>query len=100
VQLEGLGELEKSGDLIGIRTRDLPACSVVPQPTRLPLWKQWVLSYEGKKQVRVLGTICVYASFQPFEGFRWNWLCRPFFAFVVHFTALFATSNGTMIHER
>jgi hypothetical protein len=24
--------IEKSGDLIGIRTRDLPACSSVPQP--------------------------------------------------------------------
>jgi hypothetical protein len=23
----------KSNDLIGIRTRDLPACSIVPQPT-------------------------------------------------------------------
>jgi hypothetical protein len=28
---------EKSNDLIGNRTRDLPACSIVPQPTTLPL---------------------------------------------------------------
>jgi hypothetical protein len=28
--------IEKSIDLIGIRTRDLPACSIVPQPTMLP----------------------------------------------------------------
>jgi hypothetical protein len=28
--------IEKSDDLIKIRTRDLPACSVVPQPTTLP----------------------------------------------------------------
>jgi hypothetical protein len=27
---------EKSNDLNGIRTRDLPVCSVVPQPTMLP----------------------------------------------------------------
>jgi hypothetical protein len=26
---------KKSNDLIGIRTRDLPACSTVPQPTTL-----------------------------------------------------------------
>jgi hypothetical protein len=26
----------KSNDLIGIRTHDLPACSIVPQPTTLP----------------------------------------------------------------
>jgi hypothetical protein len=28
--------IEKSNDLIGIRTRDLPACCVVPQLTTLP----------------------------------------------------------------
>jgi hypothetical protein len=38
VRLEGLGlrSIEKSNDLIGIRTRDLPAFSIVPQPTTLP----------------------------------------------------------------
>jgi hypothetical protein len=33
--LEGLGQLRKFNDLIGNRTRDLPACSTVPQPTAL-----------------------------------------------------------------
>jgi hypothetical protein len=28
--------IEKSNYLIGNRTRDLPACSIVPQPTTLP----------------------------------------------------------------
>jgi hypothetical protein len=28
--------IEESYDLIGIRTRDLPACNLVPQPTTLP----------------------------------------------------------------
>jgi hypothetical protein len=28
--------IEKSNDLIGNQTRDLPACSMVPQPTTLP----------------------------------------------------------------
>jgi hypothetical protein len=28
--------IEKSSDIIGTRTRDLPACSIVPQPTTLP----------------------------------------------------------------
>jgi hypothetical protein len=36
VRLEGLCQLKKSNDLIGNRTRDLPACSNVPQPTTLP----------------------------------------------------------------
>jgi hypothetical protein len=31
---EGLGKLKKIS-LIGTRTRDLPACSIVPQPTTL-----------------------------------------------------------------
>jgi hypothetical protein len=35
VLLEGLGQLKKI-HLIGTRPRDLPACSMVPQPTTLP----------------------------------------------------------------
>jgi hypothetical protein len=36
MRLEGLGELKKFSDLIGIRSRNLPDCSIVPQPTTLP----------------------------------------------------------------
>jgi hypothetical protein len=35
MRLEGLGKLKKSSDLIWNRTRDIPACSTVPQPTML-----------------------------------------------------------------
>jgi hypothetical protein len=35
VRLEGLGQLKKI-HLIGTPTLDLPACSIVPQPTTLP----------------------------------------------------------------
>jgi hypothetical protein len=35
VRQEGLGQFKKI-HLIGTRTRDLPACSIVPQPTTLP----------------------------------------------------------------
>jgi hypothetical protein len=35
MRLEELGQLKKI-HLIGTRTRDLPACSIVPQPTTLP----------------------------------------------------------------
>jgi hypothetical protein len=34
--LDGLGQLKKSNDIIEYRTRDLPACSTVLQPTTLP----------------------------------------------------------------
>jgi hypothetical protein len=37
VRLEGLRQLKKSNDLIGNRTRFLPAFSIVPPPTTLPL---------------------------------------------------------------
>jgi hypothetical protein len=36
VWLEGLRKLKKSNDHNGNRTRDLPACSIVPQPPTLP----------------------------------------------------------------
>jgi hypothetical protein len=35
MQLEELGQLKKI-HLIGTQTHDLPACSIVPQPTTLP----------------------------------------------------------------
>jgi hypothetical protein len=35
VRPEGLGKLKKSND-IGSRTRDIPACSIAPQPSALP----------------------------------------------------------------
>jgi hypothetical protein len=38
VRLEGLGKLKKSTSS-GTRTGDLPACSIVPQPTTLTLQK-------------------------------------------------------------
>jgi hypothetical protein len=37
MRLEWLGKLKKSNDLIVTRTRELPACSIVPQLTTLPL---------------------------------------------------------------
>jgi hypothetical protein len=36
LRLEGLGKLKKFDDLIGTRTLDLAACSIVPPPTTLP----------------------------------------------------------------
>jgi hypothetical protein len=41
VRLEGLGEREKSKDLFGNRTRDLLACSTMPQPATLPRLYTW-----------------------------------------------------------
>jgi hypothetical protein len=35
VRLEVLGALKEMNDPIGSRTRDLPACSIAPQPSML-----------------------------------------------------------------
>jgi hypothetical protein len=35
LRLEGIGQLKKFNDFIENRNRDLPACSIVPQPTTL-----------------------------------------------------------------
>jgi hypothetical protein len=36
IRPEGLGKLKNSNELIGNQTRDLPACSIVPQSSMLP----------------------------------------------------------------
>jgi hypothetical protein len=36
VRPEGLHRLKKCNDLRGTRTRDIPACSIAPQPSTLP----------------------------------------------------------------
>jgi hypothetical protein len=48
VQLEGLSKLKKV-HLIKTGTRDLPACSIVPQPTMLPCGP--ITEHEGKVKV-------------------------------------------------
>jgi hypothetical protein len=40
-RLEELGKLKKLNDLIGNQTRDIPACSIVPQLTTLPRTPQY-----------------------------------------------------------
>jgi hypothetical protein len=52
VRLEELGQLKKKkpNDLIGTRTRDLPACSIVPQPTTL-LHINMSTFYEDQKKM-------------------------------------------------
>jgi hypothetical protein len=49
VRLEEIGQLKKFNDLIGNRTGDLPACSIVPQRTtlqRVPfLWHHFCFSF-------------------------------------------------------
>jgi len=58
--------VKKSNDTIGNRTRDLPACSVVPQPTALPRapnrneYQEYFLWSKGGRCVK-LTTLPLYA---------------------------------------
>jgi hypothetical protein len=45
LRLEWLGQLKKFNNFIGNRTRDLPACSTVPQTTTLPRAPIIILHY-------------------------------------------------------
>jgi hypothetical protein len=45
VWLEGLGQLKNPMTITGNRIRDLPACSIVPQPTTLPRAQKYLVSH-------------------------------------------------------
>jgi hypothetical protein len=50
MRVEGLGQLKKI-HLLGTRTRDLPACSIVPQPTTPLLEVQILQLYSRLKYI-------------------------------------------------
>jgi hypothetical protein len=56
VQLEGLGKLKIH--LIGTRTCDLPACSIVPQPTTLPRAPLPIITDKKMLEVTFVVTRC------------------------------------------
>jgi hypothetical protein len=43
MRLEALAQLKNPNDLFGNRTINLPACSIVPQPTTLPHVHFWTV---------------------------------------------------------
>jgi hypothetical protein len=59
VRLEGLGKLKKIHP-IGIRFRDLPACSMVPQPTTVPRAPKY--EYLLYNYIYLTGTYQVYET--------------------------------------
>jgi hypothetical protein len=56
VRLEGLGQLKKKIYLVGTRTRDLPVCSAVPQPTTLPrtILDRYITKTKFARQIRCI----------------------------------------------
>jgi hypothetical protein len=58
--------IEKSNDTIGNRTRDLPACSIVPQPTTLRFKKSYILGnnfYLKKMKQTAVCMIQIHSEF-------------------------------------
>jgi hypothetical protein len=52
----GPPSIEKSNDFIGVRTRDLPACGIVPQPTIYIYNKHETFLVNDKKKRELLRT--------------------------------------------
>jgi hypothetical protein len=62
VRLEGLGQLKTKIHLVGTRNRDLPPCSIVHQPTTLPM----PLSRKDEIEINIRVSLqCTLFSLQP-----------------------------------
>jgi hypothetical protein len=76
--LEKSGKLKKFNELIGIQTRDFPACSIVPQPTMPPRDSgRSFLSTDGISRI----SHCVHqwpykGICRSIEGFVFNLICK------------------------
>jgi hypothetical protein len=71
VRLEGLDKLKKCIHLIGSRTRDLPACSIVPQRSCYCVSIQrflimrvdvYLLAFSGRKKKQMMLSIIIYVG--------------------------------------
>jgi hypothetical protein len=92
VQLEGLSKLKKKIHLIGTRTRDLPDCSIVPQPTTLPR-APIILGKGNKLWSSSLCTFLQYVSLDPYIFLHilfWNTINQYSF---IRMTAQVSRSN-------
>jgi hypothetical protein len=66
VRLEGLGTLKIPNNLTGIRTRDLLACRIVPQPTTTEMsTKNIKIMFLGSKVWPVRWADCLTAICEP-----------------------------------
>jgi hypothetical protein len=60
VRQEGLGQLEKSNDPIRNRTRELPAYSIVPEPTMLLRAPAYLILKNERSLMRFPCCLCLY----------------------------------------
>jgi hypothetical protein len=77
VQLEGLGKLIKTNDLIKTWTHDLPACSIVPQPTTLPCAPYFrIITYSNIQYMLSFAIIYyVFSAWCAWNEQTQNYLC-------------------------
>jgi hypothetical protein len=83
VRLEELGKLgeEKLKDLIGNRTRDLPACSLAPQPLHHLVLHEFPQSpwniLSGPVSQEELNSVCLVSPFRRLEGLLEQLVLEP-----------------------
>jgi hypothetical protein len=71
VRLERAGKLKKkSNNFIRNGTRDLPACSIVLQPIKLPRDPLWSLRLKNVQKFMCLGTTVTDRTYVLFEVLR------------------------------
>jgi hypothetical protein len=69
LRLEGLGQLKNTMNSFGNRTHDLPACSIVPQPTTLPRAPEVQVAFSKySEHLQEQWQKCVATEGQYFEG--------------------------------
>jgi hypothetical protein len=66
VQLEGLGKLIKSNDLIATQTRSLWDCSIVTQPTKLPC-APYLNMHMSNFSFILINSLLLLFDYLPFE---------------------------------
>jgi hypothetical protein len=113
VRLEGLGQLKIAVTSSGNRTRDLPACSIVPQPTTLPHATIYIYIYKIKVW-KSISNCCIEGSpylnytyvaiktlyftvnsVEKFGGLMWPWAEITVCDFVLFPSDFFQTLNSS-----
>jgi hypothetical protein len=96
VRLEGFGQLKKSNYLIGTRTRDLPACTIVPQPTTLPRAPNQIHIHVEIKIATTSGNACYHSvnTVLPSKYSFFRWLSQPNQGLGLLFSSVIIFTNG------
>jgi hypothetical protein len=98
--MQRLGKLKEFNSLIGTETRDLPACSVVPQPHTLPRaqqrvsvayilpnWKStgFTIDLLYLLYIHIFTKQLIYYTIKTLRKYQLNWLSNSYLACMIYF---------------